>query len=354
MSEYIRKQFQEKKYAFLDDFVDPDDAKNLAREIQMYSLVLGSDADSMVTKSPSLRDLACTDRLLEFLTPYIEEYTGLNLLPTYAYSRVYVPGETLKAHTDRPACEISVTLTLDVEGEPWDIFVGNHANEADAEKILDGYKDSKWPVKNIVGFRMNPGQGVLYRGEEIVHWRDEYEAPEGSRQTQVFLHYVDANGPNADHVYDKRPGLEHTHPKSKNLNSFYPLYLNFESLDSIDKFLDNMQLIHEKLIEAGNMVNKVTYEYDISGFSSAHLISVKSNDWITPSSTIKDNEQKKLTAIMFTEDCDFYHSSSISQPYPMKRGAVVILPSFLKYKIVHKDRDVTAVVEMFLNGPPFR
>ena len=41
---------------------------------------------------------------------------------------------------------------------------------------------------------MEPGDGVIYRGCEVEHWREAFNAPEGAWQTQVFLHYVDKNG----------------------------------------------------------------------------------------------------------------------------------------------------------------
>ena len=50
---------------------------------------------------------------------------------------------------------------------------------------------------------MNPGDGVLYPGI-IPHWREKFQ---GFWQTQVFLHYVDENGPHTSHKYDGRESL---------------------------------------------------------------------------------------------------------------------------------------------------
>ena len=60
---------------------------------------------------------------------------------------------------------------------------------------------------------LEPGDGVIYRGCEVEHWREAFDAPTGSWQTQVFLHYVDKNGPYGDFCkFDSRPalGLSHT------------------------------------------------------------------------------------------------------------------------------------------------
>jgi hypothetical protein len=45
---------------------------------------------------------------------------------------------------------------------------------------------------------------LIYRGIDIPHWRETYD---GDRLAQVFLHYVDQNGPHNEWKFDKRPGL---------------------------------------------------------------------------------------------------------------------------------------------------
>ena len=47
--------------------------------------------------------------------------TGLKLVPTYAYCRLYKNGNILRRHKDRPSCEISTTIHLG--GTPWPIFM---------------------------------------------------------------------------------------------------------------------------------------------------------------------------------------------------------------------------------------
>jgi hypothetical protein len=46
---------------------------------------------------------------------------------------------------------------------------------------------------------LKPGDGVIYRGCEIEHWREAYE---GDYHIQAFLHYVDANGKYANYKGD--------------------------------------------------------------------------------------------------------------------------------------------------------
>ena len=131
------------------------------------------------------------DGLLMDLLPRAEEMTSLKLFPTYSYFRVYHRGDVLAKHTDRQSCEISMSLCLGYEGEkPWPLMVEGPAGSS--------------------GVELAPGDALLYRGIDCPHWREPLE---GERNAQVFLHYVDQDGPHAEFKYDKRPGLSFKRPR---------------------------------------------------------------------------------------------------------------------------------------------
>tara|TARA_R110002072_G_scaffold246607_1_gene405851 strand:+ start:583 stop:1101 length:519 start_codon:yes stop_codon:yes gene_type:complete len=114
--------------------------------------------------------------LLETKLTKVEEESGLKLFPTYAYWRYYVFGADLKKHSDRPACEISVTACIK--------------------------KYDNWPiVVEGTSFELQEGDAVLYAGCDQKHWRPGVYKGEG--MAQVFFHYVDQNGPNKNHAYDQ-------------------------------------------------------------------------------------------------------------------------------------------------------
>jgi hypothetical protein len=52
------------------------------------------------------------ETLLVYTLPILKYHTGLDLIPTYSYTRLYEKGATLLRHKDRASCEISTTLTL--------------------------------------------------------------------------------------------------------------------------------------------------------------------------------------------------------------------------------------------------
>lgn len=112
----------------------------------------------------------------EILHPVMEQCTGLRLLPTYNYTRIYPPGAVLVPHTDRPACEISATLTIqNIPDEVWPIYL---RRKDDTTARVD----------------LNPGDVLVYCGMELPHWRE----PGTVEQTGIFMHWVDANGPFID------------------------------------------------------------------------------------------------------------------------------------------------------------
>jgi hypothetical protein len=144
-----------------------------------------SSADEQVSNAPAEYGDPAFEGLLEHLRVRIEERSGLRLWPTYSYFRLYSRGSELTRHRDRPACEISMTLNIgQIPPEPWPIYV-------DA-------------ISGPFAALLAPGDGLLYRGIDCFHWREPFQ---GTRLIQVFLHYVDRDGPHASKKFDGRKSL---------------------------------------------------------------------------------------------------------------------------------------------------
>ena len=119
-------------------------------------------------------------------TSFISEEVGEELIPTYSYARVYQPGEKLYKHVDRESCEISATVNIAFKGKPNKIYMQKEGNGESS-------------------FSLNPGDAVIYKGCEIVHWREPLENDQ--LVVQIMLHYVRKNGPYSNLIFDSRPRL---------------------------------------------------------------------------------------------------------------------------------------------------
>ena len=125
----------------------------------------------------------------------VETLIGRRLYETYYYDRFYFPGQELKKHIDRPACEISVTVHIDTKiKEHWPIWVKN-VNGENISVVLE------------------PGDAMIYKGCERPHWR---ESMPGLLETirdgidknslyyhQIFFHYVLQDGVSAHYAWDR-------------------------------------------------------------------------------------------------------------------------------------------------------
>ena len=160
----------------------------------------GSWEDQQVPGVYSIYADQVMETLLMKVLPVMKEKTGLNLLPTYSYARVYEKGAILKRHKDRPSCEISTTLNLG--GDNWPIFI----DPTGSDNVIDEYKGIHNPnAPRGVKVDLEPGDMLIYSGCELEHWREPFE---GNICGQVFLHYNHMNGRFAKtNLYDKRPML---------------------------------------------------------------------------------------------------------------------------------------------------
>lgn len=185
MTESTHDTFERERYAVMRGVV----AEPLLGFLWRYVLdretagTMASDPDWPGT--PVAYGDVVMEHMLERLRPQVEAAAGRRLFPTYSYLRLYKHGNALAPHRDRPACEISVSLNIGQEPPvAWPLWMrGPGGPQAVA---------------------LHPGDAVLYRGIELEHWREPYE---GVRAAQVFLHYVDQDGPHADEKFDRRDAL---------------------------------------------------------------------------------------------------------------------------------------------------
>jgi len=375
--------FQQENYTYLPNFLDRENCNQYVQEFQKLIQQGISKKDEQCPLSHSLGHTALFDSLLEQLTPNMETATGKKLLPTYAYARWYAPGDELKIHKDRPACEISATITLGFQGSPWSIYMGRSINKEYGKKI-----------------DMQIGDAVVYKGCEMFHWRDKYV--EGQWQAQVFLHYVDANGPHAQEKYDRRNKLAHHDNQSSNLkikegdqsryflvmkeafsiNSCKKIIEGFESQKNnfqdatlvgeiVDKRIRDTSLIRTTpfqgvgatLTGIGLTANYKNWKFDITHSDQCEFLKYdESGHFNLHIDTIlqeKTDVMRKLTVILFLND-DFEGGKLFLQygqekVYPSQNaGDVIIFPSFLLHSVEPITSGIRRSIVTWLVGPSLR
>ena len=131
----------------------------------------------------------------------IENILEIDLLPTYYFDRFYYEGQELSRHTDRPSCEISATVQISTNREDaWPIWF-------------------QLPDNTEKSVSMKDGDMVIYKGYDIEHWREPLQSKYGRMNKffnklkkkaddtyhhQIFLHYVNAQGPYVHFAYDTK------------------------------------------------------------------------------------------------------------------------------------------------------
>ena len=152
--------------------------------------MLGTWTDAQIPNTYSHYADHVMETLLVKVLPKMQQETGLNLVPTYSYARIYKNGDTLHRHKDRPSCEISTTVNLG--GEPWPIFIDGTG----ADNVIDERKNiHKSGAPEGTEVLLEVGDMLVYSGCELEHWRKPFE---GNICGQVFLHYNHVDGPFAD------------------------------------------------------------------------------------------------------------------------------------------------------------
>ena len=173
-------------YTLIKNFISQETANFLYEYLEFSTKVYIAEGDPMAKVGdemvpgclgPRSGDLTF-DAFLNFMHKKVESVTQKTLYPTYTYARLYRTGNEMPKHIDRPACEYSLTVKLsDNKKGNWPIVIGGE------EVFLDD------------------GDAVLYKGCEVEHWRNKCEVQD-YKLGQVFLHYVDANGPYRTEKYD--------------------------------------------------------------------------------------------------------------------------------------------------------
>lgn len=175
-------ELEQNNYLYVPNFLTAEQADNLAQDFFIAQKDGLLEHDDQVPKALAGYNLfPCVKTLVKML-PKVSEICGDDVLPTYTFGRIYGKGDVLERHTDRDSCEISLTVTLQKDKTDWPIWIQK-------------------PNGEEVSLNLNVGDAMVYLGCSAPHWREAYQ---GTLQTQVFFHYVLANGNRATEYFDHK------------------------------------------------------------------------------------------------------------------------------------------------------
>ena len=182
--------FKENGFEVINNFLEP----NFVSFIQQYFFTRIKSGDCILGDNQAPNSYVfygdpLMDTILNESSDKLGEIIGYNLTPTYTYTRLYMKGDQLKKHKDRPSCELSATLSLRIP---------------EGESINSIYFCRNEDESGVIGVKLNPGDLCLYSGCDLFHWRKPFTQ---DWYLQSFLHYVNADGPYKNNVYDGRKFL---------------------------------------------------------------------------------------------------------------------------------------------------
>ena len=377
------QEFQNKGYVHLKYFLPLHTCQELTEELKRLVTEQKTVNDPQCPLSQAVHGALAFDKLLETCLPYFEQASGLKLYPTYSYARLYnQQGEELKNHRDRPACEISATLTLGLEGDVWSIYMGDNEDK----------------TVNVNKIDMAIGDAVMYRGMDKWHWREPYF--EGKWQAQVFLHYVDQNGPHAEWKYDKREslGVSKNEPIIQQFDVAYVMQnaVSDAFCDNIIKEYSNPEVEKEQpfigegrdpvaninlnirnvlrlplpmnqgigatLTSCALNINHAYWKYDITHSNQTEFLMYDVNGkYEAHVDTFHQlgNKTRKLTCLAILNDNfeggKFYIMNSHEKIYPpQEKGDIIVFPSFMVHGVEPVTKGKRFTVVTWLVGPYFK
>ena len=177
--------FEKHGYKIIRNFYDVNNHTKAIPDLFEYTKSIQSEGilDSQTPFTPTFYTETEMNKIQIKVLQKLEEESGLKLYPTYNYFRIYNKKSILTKHTDRPSCEISITMTVGYDGDNnWPLWITD--------------KDGK-----DIKVYLEPGDALLYLGCDQEHWREDAD-DKIIRQTQVFLHYVNQDGPHTNCIFD--------------------------------------------------------------------------------------------------------------------------------------------------------
>ena len=265
----LTKQFIQNRYIVLKNFYDKeiiditlDGWKTIEHNPELYKIVFENEEETIPDSPKESHNTSKGGYTAPFAVGLhkwtqkkLDILLDLDLVHTYSFSRKYTRGGFLKAHTDRPSCEISGTMCLDYKSDdntPWTIWVQNKENYGGINygDIWDISQGKRHNERDGIAINLEVGDLLMYQGPNVIHWRDTFL---GDYSYHIFLHFHNGssklNPIPSFHPFDEtrksileydgreNPYIRSRHPNDdKLLNKFNEDYAKIKVKDLVNNY----------------------------------------------------------------------------------------------------------------------
>lgn len=168
-------EFAERGYCVVSGLLAPSHTRSLARYYrELVASGLWAAGDEQVARRHGWHNESVARFFHHQLTSFVAALVGEPVCASYTYVSAYQRGAELTPHIDRRQCEYTLSLIIDERGG----------------------RSTDWPLWFLAGTErsavaLDVGEGVLFRGHDLPHWREAPPQPDLALST-LLLHYVPA------------------------------------------------------------------------------------------------------------------------------------------------------------------
>jgi PKHD-type hydroxylase len=240
---------------------------------------------------------------------------------------------------------------------------------------------------------MQIGDAVIYYGMDKHHWREKYT--EGQWQTQVFLHYVDAEGEHTEWIFDKRSNTSTEQPADSLRYRYFQDVLTPSQCDAyIEKYtssayaklpphiggqpelkiidtrirnterveLETYKELGGQMAAVGFSANHFNWQFDITHADQAEFLAYPvGGRYVAHVDTFMERSAvcRKLTVLAFLNDDfkggRFYIQDGDERFYPpQSKGTVLVFPSFMLHGVEDVEEGTRYSAVCWMAGPFFK
>ncbi len=171
----LAQELSNKRFVQLDKLLTPETCQLLSKRIHILQSADKLKKCGLCPLSQWVYGDDCFAEVHQFFCEQLSSLFGIELVATFNAVRLYSQNATLPKHIDREACEFSLSIPIDYQGdEVWPIYL------SEEKQAKQGHAVS-----------LKIGDGVMLQGAKVYHWRKPLK---NQWQIQAFFFFVDAAG----------------------------------------------------------------------------------------------------------------------------------------------------------------